>query len=72
MMASCVTDGHEQDPVQVPELLSQVDGEIDRFVADSIYDQQPVYTAIEDHSPGARVIIPPRKDAALANPPTRF
>jgi hypothetical protein len=25
-----------------------------------------VYTAIETHSPGARVIIPPRKDAVLS------
>ena len=65
ILASCVTDGHEQDPSQVPELLSQIDGEIDFFVTDGIYDQQPVYDAVEDHSPGARVIIPPRKNAAL-------
>ena len=29
-------------------------------------DQGPVYKAVEDHSPGARVIIPPRKNAALS------
>ena len=66
ILASCVTDGHEQDPTQVPELLYQIDDKIDRFVADGIYDQEPVYTAVEDHSPGARVIIPPRKNAALS------
>ena len=66
ILASCVTDGHEQDPSQVPELLSQIDDEIGRFVADGIYDQEPVRTAVEDHSPGARVIIPPRKNAALS------
>ena len=67
ILASCVTDGHEQDPSQVSELLSQIDQEIGRFVADGIYDQQPVYDAVEDHSPGARVIIPPRKNAALSS-----
>jgi len=66
IVASKVTESHEQDPSQVPELLSQVDGVIDRFIGDGIFDQAPVYTAIENHSPGARVIIPPRKDAALS------
>ena len=66
ILASCVTDGHGQDPSQVPELLSQIDREIDCFVADGIYDQEPVRTAVEAHSPGARVIIPPRKNAALS------
>ena len=31
-----------------------------------MYDQEPVYAAVEEHSPGARVIIPPRKDAVLS------
>ena len=43
ILASCVTDGHEQDPGQVSDLLSQIDHEIDRFVADGIYDQQVRY-----------------------------
>ena len=30
------------------------------------FDQSPVYTAVENHSPGAWVIIPPRKDAVLS------
>ncbi len=63
IVASTVTESHEQDPSQVPELLAQVEGEIDRFIGDSMYDQDPIYTAVEDHSPGAQVIIPPRKDA---------
>ena len=50
----------------MPELLDQIDGDIDRFVGDGIYDQESVYTAVENHSPGARVIIPPRKDAVLS------
>ena len=66
IVASRVTESHEQDPSQVPELLSQVDRVIDRFIGDGIFDQAPVYTAIENHSPGAQVIIPPRKDAVLS------
>jgi Transposase DDE domain len=66
IIASSVTDGHDQDPSQVPELLSQIEREIDRFIGDGMYDQDPVYTAVENHSAGARVIIPPRKDAVLS------
>jgi len=67
ILASKVTDGHEQDPSQVPDLLAQLDREIDLFVGDGIYDQEAVYEAVGHHSPGAKVIVPPRKDAALFN-----
>jgi hypothetical protein len=30
------------------------------------FDHAPVYTAVEAHSPGTRVIIPPRKDAVVS------
>ncbi|MGI9295911.1 MAG: IS5 family transposase [Pseudomonadales bacterium] len=66
IIASTVTDSHEQDPSQVAELLSQVDRTLDRFIGDGIFDQEPVYAAVECHSSGARVIIPPRKDAVLS------
>jgi hypothetical protein len=39
IVASKVTESHEQDPSQVPELLSQVDGVIDRFIGDGIFDR---------------------------------
>jgi hypothetical protein len=61
-----VTESHEQDPSEVPALLAQVDHRIDRCVGDGIFDRDPVYAAVEDHSPGARVIIPSRKDAVLS------
>jgi hypothetical protein len=66
IVASIVTESNDQDPSQVPELLDQIDREIERFIGDGIYDKEPVYTAVEKHSPGARVIIPPRKDAVLS------
>jgi hypothetical protein len=66
IMASGVPDGHEQDPVHVPELLSQIDHEMRRFIADGLDDQPPVYTAVEAHAPGAQVSVPPRKVAVLS------
>jgi Transposase DDE domain len=66
IVASTVTESHAQDPSQVPALLSQVHHRIGRFVGDGIFDHAPIYTAVENHSPGARVIIPPRKDAVLS------
>jgi len=66
ILASLVTDSRDPDPSQVPGLLAQVDREIDRFVADGIYHQEPVYGALERHSPGVTVIIAPRKDAVLS------
>jgi Transposase DDE domain len=66
IVASTMTESHEQDPSQVPALLSQVDQPIARFIGDGMYDQEPVYAAVGDHSPGARAIIPPRKDAVLS------
>jgi len=66
IIASTVTESNEQDPSQVPDLLDQIDEEIGRFIGDGIFDQEPVYTSVKQHSPGARVIIPPRKDAVLS------
>jgi hypothetical protein len=66
IVASTVTESTEQDPSHVPALLDQIEENIGRFIADGIFDQEPVYTAVEQHAPGARVIIPPRKDAVLS------
>ena len=35
-------------------------------MADGIYDQDPVYSAVALHSPGCTTVIPPRKDAVLS------
>ena len=63
IQASKITDGHEHDSFQVPYLLAQVNREIDRFVGDRIYDQERVYETVGHHSPGAEVVVAPRKDA---------
>jgi hypothetical protein len=66
ILASNVTDGYEHDSSQVPSLLAQVNREIDRFVGDRIYDQERVYETVDHHSPGAEVVVPPKKDAVLS------
>jgi hypothetical protein len=66
IFASTVTESHAQDPSQTSVLLSQIDGDIACFVGDGIYDQESVYATVEAHTPGAQVIIPPRKDAVLS------
>ena len=65
--ASKITDDHEQDPCQVPDLLDQVEREINSFVGDGIYDRDSVYEAVMRHSPLATLIVPPRKDAVVSS-----
>jgi hypothetical protein len=67
IVAATVTESHEQDPSPVPELLSQIEREIERFIGDGMYDKELAYAAVAQPSPGAQVIIPPRKDAVLSH-----
>jgi len=69
ILASKITDGNEQDPGQIPDLLNQFDGEIDTFVADGIYDQTNVYQGVQNHSKKVKIIIPPRKKAVVSGIP---
>ena len=66
ILACMITDSSYQDPSQVPDLLGQVGSPIRQFVGDGIYDQEPVYGAVEQHSPGAMVVVPPRRDAVTS------
>jgi hypothetical protein len=45
--------------------VAQVNQELDRFVADGMYDQEPVYAAVAQHSPTCWITISPRKNAVL-------
>jgi hypothetical protein len=63
--ACVLTDRFGSDEAQIPPLLDQIEQEIDHLTADGAYDKAPVYDSINDHSPGADVIIPPRDNAIL-------
>ncbi|ATU94004.1 IS5 family transposase [Phyllobacterium zundukense] len=63
IIAHRLTDQNTDDPSQMEPLLSQIDGEIDRFTADGAYDGKPAYQTILRHSSTAIVVIPPRSTA---------
>lgn len=68
VLASEITSHQSGDASQVPNLLSQIDGELASMSADGAYDATPVYKAIESH-PSAdpiRIIIPPRRNARVS------
>jgi hypothetical protein len=60
IIAHRLTDQDTDDPSQMEPLLSQIDGKIDRFMADGAYDGKPTYQTIRQHSSTAIVVIPPR------------
>ena len=51
-----------------PALLTQIQAPLVSVAADSAYDKEAVYEAIEAHSPGrrTRVVIPPQRNATLS------
>jgi hypothetical protein len=66
--AHILTDGHADDAVQAPALLSQTEGQIASVTADGAYDSDAVYQAAaarQRHPPPA-VVIPPRAFAVMS------
>jgi hypothetical protein len=53
------------DSTALPDLLDDVEGEVDELLGDGAYDGQPVYDRVEGHAAGGerRVTVPPRKNA---------
>lgn len=63
IIAHSLTDQETGDASQLKPLLDQIDDEIGQFTADGAYDGSPSYDAVLRHSPGARVVVPPRSNA---------
>ncbi|KAA3500454.1 IS5 family transposase [Agrobacterium vitis] len=63
IIAHSLTDQETGDASQLEPLLDQINNEIDQFTADGAYDGAPSYDVVLRHSPGARVVIPPRSNA---------
>ena len=71
IVASVLTESSVGDAAQVPELLDQVDEEIECFIGDGAYDTGGVYAAIAEHrDQPVKIVIPPRKGAAISTSST--
>ena len=68
IVASELTVSRARDATRVPALLTQIQAPLVSVAADSAYDKEAVYEAIEAHSPGrrTRVVIPPQRNATLS------
>jgi hypothetical protein len=63
ILAAMVTTNNMGDGQMLPELLDQIDGEIDQVSADGAYDQKQCYEAIRARN--AKAAIPPRRGAKI-------
>ena len=64
IVASLLTD--VDDASQVEPLLDQIAEPVELFMGDGGYDRTGVYTALDEHHPDAKVIVPPRVDTVLS------
>jgi hypothetical protein len=63
LVASELTTWRRADAAVLPEVMDQVDGRIDRFLADGAFDGQPTYDQLISRRQGLpipEVIVPPR------------
>ncbi len=68
IVASELTESGADDANQVPDLLGQVEDEVDRFTADGAYDKKRVYEALSARQERpTTVVVPPKKGAVLSN-----
>lgn len=65
IQAVILTENSISDDAAVEGLLEQIEQEIDTFAADGAYDKRKVYDCLNAHSPGVRILIPPRKNAHI-------
>lgn len=62
--AAAVSTNDFKDSEILPELLEQIDTPFERLCADGAYDSHETYETIESH--GAKLVIPPRRGAVIA------
>lgn len=65
IQAAILTENSVSDDVAAQDLLQQIEQEIDKFAADGAYDKRKVYDCLNAHSPGVKILIPPRKNARI-------
>ncbi len=67
VLAAALTDGAVPDAAVLPGLLDDIVGPIRRLTTDGGYDTHEVYAAATAR--GARVVVPPRRDAVVSGDP---
>jgi hypothetical protein len=65
IQAMALTENSISDDEMAETLFQQIESPIERFAADGSYDKRRVYASLHNHSPAARVLIPPRKNARI-------
>ena len=62
-----LTEKSVHDSEVVLDLLNQVEGTGDRYVADGAYDTKEVYEEIEKQKENAKIVISPRENAVISD-----
>jgi hypothetical protein len=65
IQAALLTENNISDDEAVADLLAQIEHEMVKFAADGAYDKRKVYDGVNEHSPNAQILIPPRKNARI-------
>tara|TARA_B110000977_G_C10827597_1_gene396767 strand:- start:59 stop:643 length:585 start_codon:yes stop_codon:yes gene_type:complete len=67
IVCSDLTTDDIGDPTALPDMLDQIDGPVDRFLADGVYDGKPTSDLLEARLGSMiEVIIPPPKNAVFS------
>ena len=65
IQAAALTENRISDDEMAETLFHPIDQSIEALAADGGYDKRKVYASLHVHSPDARVLIPPRKNARI-------
>lgn len=60
-----LTENNISDDAVVAEMLAQIEERLLSCAGDGAYDKRKVYDTLHEHSPDAKALIPPRKDAHI-------
>ncbi len=60
-----LTEAGSHDAKAVRPMLAEVERTLASATSDGSYDRREVYQALQEHSPGVRIAIPPRRDARI-------
>jgi IS5 family transposase len=65
ILAVVLTENSVSDDAVVKEMLEQIEETLLSCAGDGAYDKRKVYKALNEHSPQANILIPPRKNAHI-------